>query len=100
MTSPRTMALATIIHYDCTTHTWARTSAEVAADLVARYPAPREWGVTARHVARVAREKGWSNRLRGAGTPGMQGTPKTFSMDEELAAMDGGRGYDGEELVA
>tara|TARA_R110001606_G_scaffold20690_38_gene73741 strand:- start:6328 stop:6462 length:135 start_codon:yes stop_codon:yes gene_type:complete len=37
---------------------------------------------------------------RGSGTPVMQGTPKTFSMDEELAAMDGGRGYDGEELVA
>ena len=37
---------------------------------------------------------------RGSGTPVMQGTPKTFSMDDELAAMDGGRGFDGEELVA
>lgn len=100
MTSPRTMALAAIIHHDCSIDTWARTSAEVAADLVARYPAAREWGITARHVARTARERGWSNRLRGAGTPVMQGTPKAYSMDEELAAMDGGRGFDSEVLVA
>lgn len=99
MTSPRTMALAAIIYHDCTTDTWARTSAEIAADLVARYPAPREWGITAHHVARAAREKGWTGRLRGAGTPVMQGIPKTTSMDDELAAMDGGRGWD-EDLVA
>ncbi|MFN3277936.1 MAG: hypothetical protein ACK41Y_06005 [Paracoccus hibiscisoli] len=56
--------------------------------------------ITARHVARAAREKGWTNRLRGSGTPVMQGTPKTLMMDEELAALDGGRGFDGSELVA
>lgn len=100
MTGPRTMALAAIIHHDCSIDTWARTSAELAADLVARYPAAREWGVTARHVARTAREKGWSNRLRGAGTPVMQGTPKPYSMDAELAAIDGGRGFYCEELMA
>ncbi|TJZ85795.1 hypothetical protein [Paracoccus hibiscisoli] len=92
--TPRTMALAAILHHDCTEFTWERTSAQIADDLVSRYPACREWGVTARHVARTAREKGWSNRLRGAGTPVMQGTPKAYSMDQELAQLDGGRGFD------
>lgn len=35
MTHPRTMALAAIIHYDCSEHGWERSSAEIAADLVA-----------------------------------------------------------------
>lgn len=56
-------------------------------------PETASW-LTARHVARTAREKGWSNRLRGAGTPVMQGTPKAYSMDQELAQLDGGRGFD------
>ena len=100
MTHPRTMALAAIIHHDCSEHGWERTSAEIAADLVARYPAPRSWGITAHHVARAAREKGWTNRLRGSGTPVMQGVPKTLAMDEELGALDGGRGFDQRGLVA
>lgn len=100
MTHPRTMALAAIIYHDCTHYGWERSSADIAADLVARYPAPRRWGITAHHVARVARHKRWTNRLRGSGTPVMQCTPKTLLMDERLAALDGGRGFDGSELVA
>lgn len=100
MTSSRTMALAAIIHHDCSIHSWDRTSAEVAADLVERYPAARHWGVTPRHVARTAREKGWSNRLRGAGTPVLQGTSKAITMDQELAAMEGGRGFDDGDVGA
>lgn len=100
MTHPRTMALAAIIHHDCSEHGWERSSAEIAADLVARYPAPRSWCITAHHVARVARHKGWTSRLRGSGTPVMQGTPKALTMDDELAALDGGRGFDDAELAA
>lgn len=93
--TPRTMALATVLHHDCSEYGWERTSGQIADDMVRRYPSCREWGITAYHVARAAREKGWSNRLRGGGTPVMQGTPKAYSMDHELAQLDGGRGFEG-----
>lgn len=98
--TPRSQALAAILHHDCSENGWSRTSAEIALDLQRRYPACRQWDVQARHVARIAREKGWSNRLRGSGTPVMQGIPKTITMDHELAAMDGGRGFATEGFAA
>jgi hypothetical protein len=87
--TPRSMALAYRIWADCQAHGWERTAAEISINL----------GVEAMRVARVARQKGWTARLRGSGTPASQGVPHTLRIDAELATMDGGRDFD-ERLVA
>lgn len=91
--NPRSMALAAIIHHDCETHGWDRTAAEVADDLAERYPAARDWAPSAQQVARIARAKGWSGRLRGSGTPANEGIPATLRIDAELESLGGDRGY-------
>lgn len=89
--TPRSMAIAWLIHHDCTVHGWDRTAAQVAEDLAERYPAARHWQPSGQLVARIARAKGWTAYLRGSGTPPNEGVPATLRMDAELEAMDGGR---------
>ncbi|CAM3094826.1 hypothetical protein PANO111632_02795 [Paracoccus nototheniae] len=98
--TPRRMAVAALIHHECSIRGWDRTSGEVALALCEHYPSAREWSVTARHVAGVAREKGWSARLRGAATGKNEGVPASVRLDQELAALDGGRGFDPLEFAA
>lgn len=82
--SPRTQALAFRIWADCQTHGWERTAAEIADNL----------GETPVRIARTARAKGWTPRLRGSGTPANEGVPHTLRIDSELNILDGGRDFD------
>jgi hypothetical protein len=67
MTNPnRSAAIAVLIHHDCTQNGWDRTAAQVAEDMLDRYPAAREWELTSYRVAKVAAARGWTNRLRAA----------------------------------
>ncbi|WP_108500508.1 hypothetical protein [Paracoccus indicus] len=66
--SPRSMALAAFIKHDCDLHGWSRSAAQIAEDLSSRYPAASAWNLSGRHVARVLREKNWTDRARSSRT--------------------------------
>ncbi|WP_139291282.1 hypothetical protein [Paracoccus sp. SM22M-07] len=66
--SPRSMALAAFIQHDCSRHGWSRNAAQIAEDLASRYPAAASWKLTGRHVARILREKNWTDRARSSRT--------------------------------
>lgn len=90
--SPRSMAIAALIVHDCSTHGWDRTAAEIADDLAQRYPAARDWQPSAQQVERIARAKGWSDRLRGSAPQPNEPPPATMRIDAELDALSGARG--------
>lgn len=92
--NPRNMAIAAVMHHDCKVFGWDRTAAQIAESLTEHYPAARDWNLTARHIARIAREKGWSGYIRRSETPHPEGVSTTARMDSELSSLAGDRTFD------
>ncbi|MGP9804070.1 hypothetical protein [Paracoccus sp. NSM] len=89
----RSMAVAYLMEAHGKTYGWDMTAADLAESMKEHFPAARELDPTPQQVARIARAKGWTGRLRGSGTAPNEGIPATLRVDAELESLGGDRGY-------
>lgn len=89
----RSMAVAYLMEAHGKSFGWDMTAADMAESMKEHFPAARELDPSPQQVARIARAKGWSARLRGSGTPPLESVPATVRVDAELEALGGARGY-------